>query len=368
MKDWIKKIAEQFEVDADSSKKRKNLSSGENKVSDEVGTIIYLLDVMNKNLIDTPQYPVRKAREEIDELTQQLLTTEASQLEEILFKTRHFFNSYRVDEITHFKHSFEDFKKIIWDFADQLKEELKDQKKLDSQVDSHLKGLRDAVESNSIEVLRKKSKDFIHSYMEVQNKKEMSKEKRISSIKKNLNHFKKKLSEAETSLNTDFLTQAYNRKYFDEQARSFLQLSELTSSNACLLVMDIDFFKKINDQFGHDIGDFVLKECVAILKSIFTRENDLLARMGGEEFAVFLPDYRKDQAIIKAEEVLETVRKQVFVHGNHQIRFTLSIGLAEWNKNEPLDKWYKRADQSLYEAKNTGRNRLVVNEIMIKAS
>lgn len=365
MKDWIKKIAQQFEVEDSSSKKK---SPSENShVSDEVGTLIYILDVLNKNLVDTPQYPVRKARETIDDLTKQLLNIEDRSVEEVLFKTRQFFNSHRVDEATFFQHSFEDFKKIIWDFADQLKEELKEQKKLDSHVDGHLKGLRDAVESNSIEILRKKSKDFINSYVEVQNKKEQNKEKRIASIKKNLSQFKKKLTEAEISLNTDFLTHAYNRRYFEEQTKNFLKLAEISEAPACLLVMDIDFFKKINDQFGHDIGDFVLKECVRVLKQIFIRENDLLARMGGEEFAVFLPDYKIDLAIKKAEEVLETVRKQIFVQGQNQIRFTLSIGIADLKKEDTLDSWYKRADQALYEAKNSGRNKFVLHEGFKKA-
>lgn len=366
MKDWIKKIAQQFEVE-DTSDKKKNHAAN-SVVNDEVGTIIYILDVLNKNLVDTPQYPVRKAREEIDNLTKQLLQLNEHSVEEVLFKTRQFINSHRIDEATHFQHSFEDFKKIIWDFADQLKEELKEQKKLDSHVDNNLKSLRDAVESNSIEVLRKKSKEFINSYMEVQTKKEQNKEKRIASIKKNLTHFKKKLSEAEVSLNTDFLTQAYNRRYFEEQVKSFLKMNDLTDSQACLFVMDIDFFKKINDQFGHDIGDFVLKECVKVLKKSFIRENDILARMGGEEFAVFLPDYKIELAIKKAEEVLETVRKQVFVQGQNQIRFTLSIGIADLKKDDHFDSWYKRADLALYEAKNSGRNKFILNEGLKKVS
>lgn len=360
LKDWIKKIAQQFEVEDTSDKKKHHSSSS--VVNDEVGTIIYMLDVLSKNLVDTPQYPVRKAREEIDNLTKLLLNLSDNSVEEVLFKTRQFFNSHRIDEATHFQHSFEDFKKIIWDFADQLKEELKEQKKLDSHVDNNLKSLRDAVESNSIEVLRKKSKEFINSYMEVQTKKEQNKEKRIASIKKNLTHFKKKLSEAEVSLNTDFLTQAYNRRYFEEQVKNFIKMNDLSDSQACLFVMDIDFFKKINDQFGHDIGDFVLKECVKVLKKSFIRENDILARMGGEEFAVFLPDYKIELAIKKAEEVLETVRKQVFVHGQNQIRFTLSIGIADLKKEDSFDSWYKKADLALYEAKNSGRNKFILNE------
>src|SRR6185437_5339899 len=95
-----------------------------------------------------------------------------------------------------------------------------------------------------------------------------------------------------------------------------------------------DHFKKINDTYGHPVGDFVLKELVATLNQLFTRDGEIVARIGGEEFAILLPDFQVGHAIKKAEEVLNRVRSQVYVHEGHKISFTVSIGIAELVQGE----------------------------------
>jgi len=126
------------------------------------------------------------------------------------------------------------------------------------------------------------------------------------------------------------------------------------------MMADIDHFKRINDTYGHPIGDFVLKELVKSLQGMFTRDVDLVARMGGEEFAILLPDYTAETALKKADEVLERVRHDAFVHESHEIRFTISIGIAQLSPSETVAAWYKRADLALYNSKNTGRNKATV--------
>ncbi len=336
-------------------------SAAPEKMSEELATILFLIDVYNKNLWDTPKFSVRLAREELDSLSKKLIQSQNQENnDDVFFQFRQFFNAHRIDETAYFLQAFEDFKGIIWDFADQLKDEVKDQKDNDQAISGQFKDLRDAVESNSLEKLRSTSKEFILKYVEVQNKKESNKQKRINSIKKNLGQFKKKLSEAQQTLNHDFLTGAYNRRYFEEQIRSFATVQEMADTKSVMMILDIDHFKKINDSYGHDIGDFVLKECVATIKKLFPRESDIVARMGGEEFSIFLPDYNLEIALKKAEEILETIRKQVFVQGGHQIKFTVSIGLSEWRTGDQFETLYKRCDQALYEAKNSGRNKFVV--------
>lgn len=360
MKVWIKKLAEQFEIEAPTNDKKNDSEDPQASViNDDLGTVVYILDVFQKNLIDVPNFPIRKTRETLDSLTKKILENKGDTKEENLFKFRNFFSTYRAEEISYFKNTFNDFKNLIWEFADNLKEELKEQKKLDASVDQTIKDLREAVESDSIEELRKKTKLFIQTYVDSQNKKETQKEKRLQTFKKNLSVFKKKLSDAELSLNTDFLTGAYNRRFFEEQIKSFFKLSEINSSSAVLLVCDIDFFKKINDNYGHDIGDFILKECVSILKNHFSRESEVVARMGGEEFAILLPDFKTENALQKVNDLLAIIRKQIFVHEKHQIKFTISVGLCEFNRTDSFESWYKKADQALYEAKNTGRDKVI---------
>src|SRR5690606_23872628 len=110
-----------------------------------------------------------------------------------------------------------------------------------------------------------------------------------------------------------------------------------------ILTLDIDFFKKINDSYGHDIGDYVLQECVKLLKESCSQQSQFVARTGGEEFIIILPDQREEHAIKKAEEILAKIRKEVFIHDKLEIRFTVSIGVAEATHGESLTKWLKRA-------------------------
>jgi diguanylate cyclase len=156
------------------------------------------------------------------------------------------------------------------------------------------------------------------------------------------------------------MTQAYNRKSFDEQMKKHQQMAVISQTPVSIITIDIDFFKKINDAYGHDIGDFVLKECVVLLKEVFHREDDFVARIGGEEFAVILPSFTFEHAIVRAEEALAKIRKEVFVHDKLEIKFTVSMGIAQLIQNETVDQWLKRADTALYQSKQTGRNKYTV--------
>ena len=358
LKSWIKKLAEQFEVESDS--KNKEVLPD---INDDRATILYMIDIYNKNLFEVENRPIRRIREMMDEFSKLLMGSDKSQDEKLLFEFRQFFSSYRIAEYSYIQKTFEDFKKIIWDFADQLGDDWAAEKTQDEVVSQNLGQLREAVESNSIDDLKKKSREFINFYIEHQIQKDDRRSKRMQSIRKNLTTVKKQLLEANHSMRVDHLTNAYNRKSFDEQAQKYHQLYQISKAPVSLLMVDIDYFKKINDTYGHDVGDFVLKECVRILKEYFQRPEDFTARLGGEEFAVLLPDFNSENAAVKAEEVLQKIRKEVVIHNGHEIRFTVSIGISELMGNDTVSQWMKKADQALYNSKNTGRNKVTISNL-----
>ena len=160
---------------------------------------------------------------------------------------------------------------------------------------------------------------------------------------------------------TDALTGLFNRRRFaDVLKREFAVTRRYRNTLSCLL-LDLDHFKQINDRFGHDAGDQVLKEVARrIVASL--REVDLAARYGGEEFAILLPHTSKTDARIVAERLLSNLRKQEFTFGTERLTITASIGCAG-NSDVLSDKpedLVKAADLALYEAKNAGRNNCVV--------
>lgn len=358
MKQWVKKLLEQFDMDA--SKQITPEGSVISDMSEERATLLFVLDAYSKHLVEIDSRPIRKVRAIFDEFAKGLLRPDGSHTEKLLFRFRQFFSAYRVQEYTYLQTTFDDFKSIIWDFADQLNESIHAEQARDMQVRETLNGLREAVEANSIESLKEKSREFIDFYIELQTKNDQKRTDRLDNIQKNLAHMKKKLVEVNRESRRDHLTGAFNRKSFDETLARTAAKFNSNGTPVTLLSIDIDYFKKINDVFGHDAGDLVLKELVQLLRTVFTRDNDFVARVGGEEFAIVLPEVPLMEAVKKAEEITRCVRKKVVIHSDSQIRFTVSAGIAQFLQGESIEGWLKRADSALYQSKNSGRDQYTV--------
>ena len=163
---------------------------------------------------------------------------------------------------------------------------------------------------------------------------------------------------------TDSLTGLFNRRKFDETLQEAASRSVQTGSPLCLLMTDIDHFKKFNDNYGHTIGDHVLALVARTVKECI-RSSDTPVRYGGEEFAVILPNVRIFDAVKVAEQIRTAVASKRVVNRSKNITLgtiTLSVGVARYVPGEPLGELIKRADAGLYTAKRTGRNRVVAEE------
>jgi diguanylate cyclase (GGDEF)-like protein len=156
----------------------------------------------------------------------------------------------------------------------------------------------------------------------------------------------------------DALTGAFNKRYFDETFTKETLRSQQIASPLSLVLFDIDFFKKINDTYGHPAGDAVLKNVSGIVRGQL-RDGDALYRVGGEEFALLLSATPRDLAIQAAEAVRNLVEQLETEFAGTRIRATLSLGVAELGATELAPALYQRADELLYAAKRGGRNRVV---------
>jgi two-component system cell cycle response regulator len=159
---------------------------------------------------------------------------------------------------------------------------------------------------------------------------------------------------------TDALTGLYNRRYMESHLGSLVEQASSRSKPLTVLVLDIDYFKSINDTHGHDAGDDVLREfAVRIRKSI--RGIDLACRFGGEEFVVVMPETDLAVATMVAERLRRRIASEPFPiqQGARSIEVTISIGIAALGSADNAATVFKRADQALYRAKRDGRNRVV---------
>ena len=158
---------------------------------------------------------------------------------------------------------------------------------------------------------------------------------------------------------TDMLTKSFNRRYFYGQAKLHLEKSKQNNDKISLLMLDLDFFKKINDNFGHDIGDKVLIDFTNICKNSI-RENDIFARFGGEEFVIFLPNTNQKQAYYVAQKIQTTLKNHTFSYLPN-LSLTVSIGIS--SNHFDLETLLKQADLALYEAKHSGRNTIIIHNV-----
>jgi diguanylate cyclase len=156
----------------------------------------------------------------------------------------------------------------------------------------------------------------------------------------------------------DPLTGAFNRRHMEGRLADAIERQRRSAAPASLLIIDIDHFKRINDDLGHARGDDVLRRIVALIAKR-SRKLDLLFRIGGEEFMLLLPDTREAAAALVAEQLRASVEQAPLLEG---ARMTVSVGVSELREGESLDSWMKHADDALYAAKNAGRNRVARSE------
>lgn len=163
---------------------------------------------------------------------------------------------------------------------------------------------------------------------------------------------------------TDQLTGLLNRRGFDQAAESALAKARDANLPTTVLMCDIDRFKAINDQFGHDFGDKVLIAVAQVLCSFTERRQMLVARHGGEEFAVVMTGVSKERAAQYAEDLRQACAAEAVVGEGASANVTISIGLAESYGEMDLSKLMRMADQALYAAKHRGRNRVVWADVL----
>ncbi len=157
---------------------------------------------------------------------------------------------------------------------------------------------------------------------------------------------------------TDTLTGCYNRRLFDKRIIEEIRRTERHQHPLSLLFADIDFFKKINDRFGHACGDQALVVFSQALKKELREHIDWVVRYGGEEFLLILPETDLEHAISVAERIRTLVEKQELSLDGRHLSMTASFGVAQYRPDESADDWVNRADHALYRAKQTGRNRV----------
>jgi len=166
----------------------------------------------------------------------------------------------------------------------------------------------------------------------------------------------------------DGLTELYNFRYFRNKLADELRRADRYRQKLSVLMMDLDHFKEINDRFGHQTGNVILREVSNIIRHC-VRDIDVVARYGGEEFVVILPQTDEGEALVIAERIRDSIEKFLFAEsrGRREIHLTISIGIATYPEGiHSLDQLLEKVDKAMYKAKADGRNIVKVAEKGVK--
>lgn len=156
---------------------------------------------------------------------------------------------------------------------------------------------------------------------------------------------------------TDSLTKLYNRRHFESEFEKEYKRAKRYKNELSVAIIDIDFFKKVNDTYGHLCGDYILKETAYLMAQNF-RQTDSLFRYGGEEFVVLLTETSFQNAPVPLERLRKKIENYRYNYNGQEIKITVSIGVSSNIEFETHEEMLEDADKALYEAKKQGRNRV----------
>jgi len=183
----------------------------------------------------------------------------------------------------------------------------------------------------------------------------------IEKLKAKIRSLEKKVKKLSKEVKTDFLTNIANKKALQEELKKQESSFKRYNTNYSVVFFDIDHFKNINDTYGHDAGDVILKS-LGLLFRRYARDVDMIGRFGGEEFVAILPNTPKDGAYRFAEKLREIIEKTKFMYKKTRIKVTVSAGVASRDEVNSKEELLKKADERLYLAKKNGRNRVCAED------
>lgn len=267
-----------------------------------------------------------------------------------------FIRDQRRAESEYVVRSMGSFRDAILCFAACLGRAIAAERDSDAKLDERIHVLRRAIDTRDATRIVTEAESVVEAVRGAMQERRQREHEEVRLLGEHVRELRAELSEARKKAEIDALTQLSNRAAFDAHVAHLASLGVLLGPAPWLLLVDLDHFKAVNDNYGHPAGDEVLRQVSNCLSRTFLRKQDFVCRYGGEEFAAVLLDTTSEQMIRLTERLLESVRQLIVKHGPHDVKVTLSVGLAALRPGEAVSSWIARADAALYRAKREGRD------------
>jgi diguanylate cyclase len=313
--------------------------------------LVGALRVLGEYAFETHRRRAHEAREAFQRLSERVYAGEYDGLFPFL-------QEHRRDEQQFVQGQLNDLRDLTWNLisalAQMTQQEAQDDTALQQQV-RHINLQVQNPESLDVQSLRQ----ALQTITEIITQREQRHRQALRQLESQVNHLMRELEQARRESTTDPLTGLYNRRAFEECLNHTIGLNRLFGYPATMILIDIDHFKQVNDAYGHAVGDAVLKAVAEQIVRVCKRKSDFAARYGGEEFAVILRETTLREAQRMAQQLAQQVRRHAIpIPDAEPIRVTVSIGVSELGNHESANEWFRRTDALLYQAKQTGRNRV----------
>ena len=273
---------------------------------------------------------------------------------------RRFLRSRRQKEVAFVEDQLGEFKDVVWEMVDSLGTMASTGRTTEVVIQDSLTMLESAIQSDSIATVRSILGPTMKTISEAIQKQQERFTEQLRSMSDRMEAMKGDLLATQRQAELDALTKVFNRGAFDNRLQKSIQYANLSDRLLCLMFIDLDHFKQVNDKYGHLAGDQVLVETAKNIVRAFPRKDDFVARYGGEEFAVIVFDVMPKDATRLTFNLLRRMRKTDIEYEKRFIYVTCSIGYTYLEPSDTAETFIKRADEALYRAKERGRDRAEV--------
>jgi len=271
-------------------------------------------------------------------------------------RVRRFFADRRKAENEFVTERLHDYRGVVEDLVSGLRNIGERDHDTEISVKRSLNTIEDAVGTGVLPEIRKALTQTIRSVTDTFDEQRKAYERELDELNNRMSSLRQDLVAAREEMKRDALTDAYNRGAFDSAISQSLNMHFILNQPVTVMMIDIDKFKEVNDTFGHAAGDEVLRGIGEALARSFIRKSDLVARFGGDEFAVILNDTTAANCVGLLERFLKSVTEVRIPYASEDTRISCSVGYTEIHSNDTVKSLMHRADKALYQAKRNGRN------------
>jgi diguanylate cyclase len=272
---------------------------------------------------------------------------------------REFVDAYCRGASSHARTVMGDLRQVVWVFIQNLNHSFTQDELTDARLREQLARLEKLADSSTTGELKREVLATVMAVSQTVDERRKRQREQMEVLGAQVRSLGTELESARREGETDPLTRLFNRKALDDYLARSLELYRAFGHETCLLLIDVDRFKGINDSLGHITGDEVLRKVSDSVMRIFLRKNDFVARFGGDELAVVLRETSIGDTMHLCERLMKAVRAIDLEREGNRLIITASIGVARLSPGHDVDGWLQAADKALYKAKQEGRDRAV---------